>query len=158
MTLPVVVVAPPVSPAAQILGALERTFWTYVQTLLGLLAVREGTDNIFDVSTVRLAAIAAIPTALTFLIATLPQLTIANFWLDLTWRTVRTYVVAFAGFLIAIVPFQLSYSVLAAAGSAAAVAALAVIKGAIASRVGSAASAALLPARLDPASVLPVAA
>jgi hypothetical protein len=149
----------PASPFAPIANALERTFWTYVQALIGLLIVRAATDGIFDISTVRLASIAAIPAAASFLSSALPTtLVIRNVWIDLIYRVARTYAVTFLGFLVAIVPFHLSYSVLAAAGAAAAPAALAVIKGFIASRFGDPNTAATLPARLEVPTIIEVAA
>jgi hypothetical protein len=154
--IPVPIVASPYAPIA---NALERTFWTYVQALIGLLIVRGMTDNIFDVSAVRIAAIAAIPAAASFLSSALPtQLVIRNAYIDLMYRVTRTYAVTFIGLLVAIVPFRLSYSILAAAGAAAVPAALAVIKGFIASRFGDQTTAATLPARLEVPAVVRTAA
>lgn len=69
-----------------------------------------------------------------------------RFWLDLTERTVATYAVALLGLLLADGVDLTSIGALRAAAVAALPAGLTVLKGAIATLIGDASSAALLPA------------
>ena len=130
---------------------LEKVLATYVQVFIGVLVVGQA----INASTAQAAAIAAIPAALTILANGLPVVPIGlPFYVDLILRTVRTYAVSFIGLLIAQPVFKLDRSAAMAAAVGGIPTALAVVKGGLASKVGQANSAALLPARLDmPASV-----
>lgn len=125
---------------------LEKVIATYVQSFIGLLFL----GDTLDVSTSQAAAISSIPAALTVLANGLPVIPVGlPFYVDLTLRTIRTYVVAFLGLLVALPTFELDYSIGLAAAGGALPAALAVLKGGLASKVGRTDSAALLPASLD---------
>lgn len=128
------------------LNLAEKVLATWVQVFVtGLLAA-----TALDISTAQAAAIAAIPAALTVVANGLPVVPVGlPFYVDLVLRTVRTYVVAFLGFLVAVPVFSLDYSIGLAAAAAAGPAALAVLKAGLASKVGNADSAALLPTNLD---------
>lgn len=131
---------------APIATLAEKVLWTFVQSFLGALALAD----VLDVSTAQAAAIASIPAALTVLANGLPTVPLGlTWWLDAIFRTIRTYAVGFIGYVVAVPVFSLDYSIAVAASAAALPAALAVLKAAIAARVGSPASAATLPARLD---------
>lgn len=130
-----------------LISLLEKTVSTYVQAFITALLV----GQTIDISTAQAAALASIPAGLTIIANGLPVVPQGlPFYVDLVGRTIRTYVVSFIGFLVALPVFELNYSILAAASSAALPAALAVIKGALASRVGSHTPAAV-PARFDDA-------
>lgn len=132
------------TPAQAIAALIEKAGATYVQAFITLLAL-----NPFNASTAQAAAIAAIPAALTVISSGIPAIPVGlPFLEDLGLRAARTYVVTFIGFLISVVPFHLDGSVGLAAAAAAATAALAVVKGLIAAKVGNP-TAALLPAKLD---------
>jgi hypothetical protein len=125
-----------------ILALLEKVLATYVQTFITVLLA----GGPMGTSAAQAAAIAAIPAALTVVANGLPEVPGGlPFYVDLTFRTVRTYVVTFLGFVIAVPVFSLDYSIALAASTAAFTACLAVIKGALASKVGNPDSAALLP-------------
>lgn len=130
------------------LALLEKTLATYLQAFLGLLVV----GSALDASTVQVAAIAAIPAALTVVANGLPAVPGGMpFYLDLALRTARTYVAAFLGLLLAMPVFSLDGSIALAALSGAIPAALAVVKAGLAKRVGNHGTAAMLPDRLDAA-------
>lgn len=124
----------------------EKAAATFVQAFLGVLIV----GSSMGTSTAQAAAIAALPTALTVVANGLsqinPKLPLA---VDVLYRTVRTYVVSFLGFLLAMPTFHLDYSAAVAASSSALPSAMAVVKGAVASFIGDRSSAALLPAAAD---------
>lgn len=131
----------------------EKTASTYVQAFITALLI----GSAIDVSTGQAAALAAIPAALTIVMNGLPGVPVGlPFYVDLTFRVLRTYVAGFLGFLVAMPTFRLSYSILQAAAAGALPAALAILKGGLASQVGDPASAALLPASVDPAEGTPV--
>ncbi len=124
----------------------EKVLWTYVQAFIMVLVV----GDVLNTSTLQAAAIAAIPAAITTAINALPAVpTGLPFYVDLTLRVIRTYVAAFLGLLVALPTFELSYSVGVAAAAGAIPAALAVLKGGLAAKVGNRSSAALLPAAVD---------
>lgn len=137
-----------------LLSLLEKAALTFLQVFVMTLSV----GGALDVSTAQAAIIAGIGAAVTVIAngipATVPDL---PFWLDLALRTIRTYVAAFVAYLLALPALDLSYSTLAAASAAALPAVLAVVKGAVASRLGEPGSAALLPARYDPPPLEPAA-
>lgn len=111
----------------------EKAVLTYVQAFLGLLLV--GTT--FDLSVATSAAVAAIPAALTVVANGLPQVAPnLPFAADLVFRTLRTYVAGFLGLLIAVPQFTLTLDTFETAAVAAIPAALAVVKGLVAKRVG----------------------
>ena len=132
---------------SQIAVLIEKVFWTYVQAFLAALTA-PGVDN-----TATAAAVAAIPAALTVVANGLPAVPGGlPFSVDFVLRVVRTYAVSFIGFLVAVVPFRLDYSIGKSAAIAAIPAAIAVVKCAAASKLGTSNSAATLPESLDPAS------
>lgn len=129
-------------------GLVEKAIATYAQALIAILLLGSTTGT----STAQAAAIAALPTALTVVANGLAQINPQMpFYVDVLYRTVRTYVVSFLGFLLAMPTFHLDYSAAVAASASALPSALAVLKGVGAGLVGSSDSAALLPAALDPA-------
>lgn len=136
----------PTSPWAPFVTLAEKVFWTYVQAVLALLIV----GSKFDLSAVTIAGVAAIPAALTVVANGAPGIPQGLPWaVDTVLRAVRTYVVSFAGFLIALPVFGLNYSILAAASTAALPAALAVVKSAIAGHFGEVGTPAFLPPQFD---------
>lgn len=134
------------SPLAPLAVLLEKVFSTYVQVFVSLLIV----GSVINVSTVQSAAMAGIPTALTLIANGLPAVPVGlPFYVDLLLRVVRTYVVSFVGLVVAQPAFHLNRSIAQAALVGALPAALSALKGGIASKVGRADSAALLPVALD---------
>lgn len=124
----------------------EKALATYLQVFVTGLLVADA----LGASTAQSAAIAAIPAALTVLANGIPVVPSGlPFYVDLVLRTGRTYVVSFLGFLVAVPVFRLDYSIAVAAATSALPAALAVLKGSLASKVGRSDSAALLPLRYD---------
>jgi hypothetical protein len=140
---PVLTLAPAVNAFVLL---IDKVISTYVQAFVGLLLIGDA----IDVSTAQAAAIAAIPAALTVVANGMP-ITIVGlpFWIDLVYRVARTYVVGFVGLIVAVPVFRLDYAILQAAAYGAIPAALAVIKGALASRVGEKGTPAMVPARYD---------
>lgn len=134
-----------------LIALFEKVVWTYLQAFLTVWTLGP-----LDASTGQAAAIASIPAALTVVMNSLPAAPAdLPFGADVIWRTGRTYVAGFLGFLVAVPVFRLDYSIAVAASAAAMPAALAVAKGLIASKIGSSDSAATLPASMDPASEPP---
>lgn len=128
---------------------IEKAFWTYIQTLVSLLAVSSG-PGIITLSTAQAAGIAAIPAALTVIANGMPVVPAGlPFGVDLLLRAVRTYVVAFVGLLVAVPVFGIDYSAFVAAAAGALPATLAVVKGLVAAHIGRGDSAATLPAKYD---------
>lgn len=124
----------------------EKVALTYLQALASLLLLADQ----LGATTAQAAAIASIPAALTALVNGLPAVPAGLPWaLDALLRTIRTYAVSFVGLLIAAPVFSLDLSLASAAAAGALPAALAVLKAAVASRIGNTATAALLPASLD---------
>lgn len=124
----------------------EKVALTYLQALASLLLLADQ----LGATTAQAAAIASIPAALTALVNGLPAVPVGLPWaLDALLRTIRTYAVSFVGLLIAAPVFSLDLSLASAAAAGALPAALAVLKAAVASRIGNTATAALLPASLD---------
>ncbi len=137
--------------------AVEKILSTYIQTFVTLLIPATELTS----GTAEAAAVAAVPAALTALAALLPQVSAGlPFYVDLVFRTGRTYVVTVIGLLVAAPTFSLDPSLGKAALVGAIPAALAVVKAGLAKNIGQNGTAALLPARLDadPVAVLPVAA
>lgn len=134
---------------ASLLKLLEKTVATYVQVFIGLLLMSEYSD-VIRIDAGKAAAIAAIPAALTVVANGLPAVPIGlAFVPDLVFRTIRTYVASFLGLLLAVPVFNLSVDALQAAMLGAVPAALAVVKGLVATHFGSPDTAALLPADVD---------
>lgn len=132
------------TPLQVIATLAEKVLWTYVQAVIVLLLAGGGLNA--DGLTTDLA-IAALPAALTVLANGIPQAPAGlPFAVDLLWRVVRSGAAAFIGFLLAVPVFNLDATTLRAAGSAALVAVLVVVKGAIASKLGDPATPATLPA------------
>lgn len=130
-----------------VLSLLEKVVMTYLQSFIALLLV----GSSLDLSVATSASVAAIPAGLTVLANGIPAVPVGlNFYLDLVLRTVRTYAVTFLGLLLAMPVFHLDLGVGKAAAIGAIPAALAVLKGAVAGRLGAQGTAALLPAALDP--------
>lgn len=127
------------------INLLERVLATYFEALLGLLLA----SGPLDLSAAQAAAIAAVPAALAVLSANVTALTIPGglpFYVDMAARAAKTAIQTFLGFLIAAPVFGLDRSLLTAAAAAVLPAVLAVVKAALATRVGDHRSAALRPA------------
>lgn len=134
------------NPAAPLVVLAEKVVSTYVQAFLSLLIVH---DTI-GATTPQVAAIAAVPTALTAFVNALPAVPAGlPFSIDLALRVVRTYLATFVGLLLAMPVLHLNFTIVVATATSALPAALAVLKGAIAAKVGNGATAALVPARFD---------
>lgn len=124
-----------------IIALLEKVLSTFVQVFLTAFLAADQ----LGIDTAQAAAIAAIPAALTVIANGLPVVPEGlPFYVDLIFRTARTYAVTFVGFIAAMPIFSLDYSIALAASTAALTACLAVVKGAIASRVGDPNSASLI--------------
>lgn len=133
----------PISPLATL---AEKVIATYIQALIAFLIVHDS----LGADVYQTAAIAAVPAALTVIANGLPAIPVGlPFWVDLVLRTVRTYTAAVLGLLLAMPVFHLDFTAAVAALSAGIPAALAVVKGALATRFGNTGTAALLPAKLD---------
>jgi hypothetical protein len=140
---------PAATPGNQILGLIEKVVATYVQALIALLVAAPALD--FSLPTVEAAAIAAIPAGLTVIANGLPGIPVGlPFYVDLGLRAARTFAASFLGFLIAVPVFSLDEAILTGAVVGAIPAVLSVVKSALASRVGTPGTAALLPAGSDP--------
>ena len=125
---------------------LEKVLATYVEAFVALLLV----GTAIDVSTAQAASIAAIPAGLTVVANGLPLVPVGlPFYVELLFRTLRTFVAAFLGLLVAVPVFELELGILAAAATGAIPATLAVLKGALSTRIGNEDSPAALPARMD---------
>lgn len=134
--------APPPSsrPIDYFVSLLEKVLATYVEAFLALLLAGPA----LDLSTAQSAGIAALPAAITVVANGLPLVPAGlPFYVDLLLRTIRTYVAAFLGLLVAVPVFELEIGILAAAATGALPAALAVLKGALSRRIGSDTAAAL---------------
>lgn len=124
---------------------LERVLATYLEAFLGLLLA----GPTLNLSTAQAAAIATIPAGLAVLSNSLTTLAIPTnlpFFVDMLARAGKTAVQTFLGYLLAAPIFALERSLLTAAAAAVLPAALAVVKAAVASRVGQRGTAALVPA------------
>jgi hypothetical protein len=114
---------------------VEKTAFTFIQAFLAALLI-DWNDSI-DISKVNAAILASIPAALTAFGAYLPN--VPEHWtygVALVGNIVRTFVVTFVGYLLALDVFSLDRSVLTAAMFAAAASALAALKGVVAAKVG----------------------
>ena len=130
-------------PVNYLISLFEKTFWTYVQSVIALVLVGGGLSS--GGITTELA-VAALPAALTVLANGLPVVPQGlTFWPDLGLRVMRSVAAAFVGYLLAMPVFGLDVTSLRAAGTASLVAGLVVLKGLIASKVGDVDSPALLP-------------
>lgn len=133
-------------PTAPLVVLLDKVLSTYVQAFITLLIIHDtiGAD------VVQSAAIAAIPAALTVVMNALPSVPLGlPFYVDLAYRVLRTYIATFLGLLVAMPVFRLDFTATVAVATAALPAALAVLKGALAARVGNGQTAALVPAKYD---------
>lgn len=120
----------------------EKAVWTYLQGLI-VLVLAGGTLN---TSFTTELAIAALPAALTVIANGLPAVAQGlPFAVDLALRVARSFAAAFLGFLLSQSAFHLDASVGRAAVLAGATAAVVVVKGAIASRLGQLGTPALAP-------------
>lgn len=128
----------------------EKALTTYVEAFIGLLVL----GQTIGASTAQAAAIAAIPAAITVVANGLPIVSVGMpFYVDLGFRTARTYVAAFLGYLVGLPYFSVDVSVFVAAAASALPTALAVLKGGLLGRnVGDRTTAAVLPASADLAS------
>lgn len=124
-----------------LLDLAERAATTYVEALLGFVLLA----SVLDVSALKAAAIAALPALFSVVKAAVYEFLKVrprrSFAMDLLERTVGTYVVTFLG-LVAVNPGEVATYRLAVV--AALPAALAVVKGALAGRVGSPTNASLV--------------
>lgn len=135
----------------QIASLLEKTVTTYIEAFVALLAA----STAIDVSVAQSAAIAAIPAALTVIANGVASTSLQlSFYGDLIFRTIRTYVVSFIGLLVAAPVFDFSVGAFQAAAIGAIPAALAVVKGILAGRVGNRNTPALLPGSFDSDSIV----
>lgn len=126
----------------------ERVLATYLEALIGLLLV----SGPLNLAAAQVAAIATIPAALAVVSNSVTALAIPvglPFTVDLAARAAKTAVQTFLGYLLAAPVFGLERSLLTAALAAVVPAVLAVVKAALATRVGDPTSAALLPAAVD---------
>lgn len=128
----------------------ERAAAQYLESFVGFLLVADR----LDLSGVGVAALAAIPFALSLVKNVLLELSgrggsAPNLYLDVLERAAVAYVVSLLGIVLA-AP-ALSIGVVSAAGVAALPAGLAVLKGALAALIGRKGSASALPEDLDPA-------
>ena len=140
---------PPLRVALAPLAILgEKVLWTYVQALIALLTLG---DTLHTGGLTQQLAIAALPAALTVLANGLPQtLADVTFAIDIAYRIVRSFAVMFVGVLLAVPIFSLEPELLKSAWAAGLVAALAVVKGVIAKKIGASDNAATLPNGLLP--------
>ena len=130
----------------QIATLFEKTITTYIEAFVALLAA----SSTINISVAQSAAIAAVPAALTVVANGVASTSLnLSFYGDLVFRTIRTYVVSFLGLLVAAPAFDFSVGALQAAAIGAIPAALAVIKGILAGRIGNKNTPALLPSKLD---------
>lgn len=135
----------------QFSSMLEKTISTFVQVFITVFIASDTVGS----TTAQAAGLAGVAGAISALLGSLPIVPEGlPFSTDLFFRTARTYVISFGTLFLAANggAFELSVTGLQAAGLAAIPAALTVAKGLIASRFGDAASAALLPSSVDPAS------
>lgn len=141
--------APAVSPWAPVLALVERSGWQAVQVALGavLLGLSSGA---LDYEAGQVAILAGIAAGLTVLANGIPSLDLAtsNPTAALVLRAVRSFVSAFLAPIVGLAVLPTDVGTWQAAALGAVVAALAVIKGAIAEHVG-AQTPATLPASLD---------
>lgn len=136
------------STGAALITLFEKAFSTWLEVAITLVLVRQGAD--LTVSFLTISAVAAIPAGLTVIANGLPGVPLGLPWAaDMVLRTIRTYAVTFIGLLVAVPVFSLDLSNAKVAALGAIPAALAVIKAALASKVGNTNSAALVPARFD---------
>ncbi|MGW1993370.1 hypothetical protein [Embleya sp. NPDC001921] len=146
---------------AALAGLAERAGWTFLQVFLGGLI----TANSLDLSVAQAAALAAVPAGLSVLLNAVrgwsdnraldQTLRTGTAWfVDLLQRTAATYALAAGGAWMLSGRYDLSTVQVALYGAIPA--ALAVIKAAVARRVGDPGSAATLPGSLDPAAPVPV--
>lgn len=134
----------------------EKVLWTYVQAVVALLALG---DTLHAGGFTQQLAIAALPAALTVLANGLPQtLADVTFAVDIAYRIARSFAVTFVGILLAVPIFSLEPELLQSALTAGAVAALVVIKGLIAKKIGNSDNAATIPNTLIPGVDAPLAA
>lgn len=137
---------PPSRPLDYFVFLLEKVLATYVQAFAGLLLAGPA----LDLSAAQSASIAALPAAITVIANGLPLVPSGlPFYVDLLLRTVRTYVAVFLGLLVAVPVFRLDIGIAAAAATGALPAALAVLKAALAQRIGDPGTAAVLPRHRD---------
>jgi hypothetical protein len=134
--------------AAPFASLAEKAASTYVQALIVVILA----SDTWDIGLWTAAAVAAVPAGLTVIANGLPALPDGlPFAADALLRVVRTTVAAVLGVLIAMPVFTLDATTWEAVVAAAGTGALAGFKAILARRVGDPSSAAVLPARLDPA-------
>lgn len=126
----------------------EKTVATFLEVFVTTFVAAGQFTNL---DTWQSAGVAAVPAGLTVIANGLPQVELVqnNKVVDILFRTVRTYAVAFIGFLIAAPAFELSFDSLESAAIAAIPAGFAVVKGAISGLFGNKDTAAALPGKLD---------
>lgn len=126
---------------------LEKTGATFVEVFLTAWVAADA----LSLDTAQAAGVAGITAALTVLANGVEQFKVSSSsaWGDIAARTIRTYVAAFLGFLLATPVLELGVSGLQSAALAAIPAGLTVLKGGFSSLVGNVNSGALLPESLD---------
>lgn len=137
---------------------VEKAVMTYLQALIAALVGSTFFESL-DWSLAQAAAIATIPAGITVIANAVNGAVEPSDWpyaVRAAMRIIRTGAAAFLGYLIAVPMFSLERSMWVAAGAAGSTALLAAVKAELARFVGSNASPALLPARLD--TPLPIAA
>ncbi len=115
--------------------AFEKTAATYLQAFIALLLV--DAEGPLHLDTAQSAAIAAIPAALTALVAWFPTTVTGPYWVSLIGNVARTFAATFVAYIAAVPVFTLDKSLLTAAATAALAAALAAAKGLLATKVNS---------------------
>ena len=133
-----------------IAGILEKVFWTFIQTLIGYLLLQ----SVFDIDSGKAAALAGIAAGINTLIAMSPVSIGLHPIVDLLYRAVRTFGIAFITPLIASGLLDIDFAAWKAAAVAALPALLSVLKSYAATKLGDHNTAATLPARLDPTTTI----
>ena len=125
----------------------EKAFWTWVQVFATVVAMSES----IDASVAQSALVAAVAAALTVVANGLPSVPTFNLnpGVDVAYRAVRTFAVAFIPILAAIPVLDWNVDLLKGALLMAGPPVFAVLKGYAATKVGNGDTAALLPASLD---------
>lgn len=125
---------------------VEKVVLTFVEAFVAFLLM----GGLLDVDAAQAAAMAGIAAALTAFANSLPVVPAGQpFYVDLLFRTIRTYLATFIGILVSVPVFSLDTGALQAAAIGALPAALTVVKGLVARKVGDPDTAALLPADSD---------
>lgn len=137
---------PTTSPWAWVVTLAEKAGTTFLEVFLASWLAADA----LGASTAEAAALAGLAAAATVIANGLPVVPAGlPFVVDLVLATARTFAAAFLAYVGGAPILSLDYDLAVAAATAAIPAALAVAKGLLSSRLGSAASTRLLPDRLD---------